>query len=169
MTRRKSESSGFLISFFRYITTLCQKKFISYLLDLALQMQQPFADRKTFGLWKVNILKLVSNSAKNHTCKIKRKFRIILQIHTLKLSRIYSFLIRYSKVGHNCTFGCFYDAVSTTLAVGCKLVHGKLCIDPRCKEGRCQLRKTLAGRRGQVAARGRSWDCTELQGQKQTQ
>ena len=50
MTRRKSESSGFLISFFRYITTLCQKKFISYLLDLALQMQQPFADRKTFGL-----------------------------------------------------------------------------------------------------------------------
>ena len=27
-----------------------------YLLDLALHMQQPFADRKTFGLWKVNMV-----------------------------------------------------------------------------------------------------------------
>jgi len=49
--QKKSESSCFLIPFFLFSPQLfAKKKFISYLLDLALQMQQPFADRKTFGL-----------------------------------------------------------------------------------------------------------------------
>lgn len=30
-----------------------------YLLDLALQMQQPVLDRYTFGLWKLNILSAI--------------------------------------------------------------------------------------------------------------
>jgi hypothetical protein len=28
---------------------------LTYLLDLALQMQQPLAERKTLGLWKVDM------------------------------------------------------------------------------------------------------------------
>ena len=32
---------------------------MSYLLDLALQMQHPLPDLNTFGLWKVNILLLL--------------------------------------------------------------------------------------------------------------
>ena len=143
---------------------------MTYLLDLALQMQQPLADRKTFGLWKVNIaVQLVPKIQLKHTCKWQKKTQFqntvlllllckfqVLDQHWSKVSRAEErereelhLYLSFSKLGHQMHL------------VAAMILHGgrlESFIDPQRKEGRCKLRgreiETRSRRRG-GSAKGR--------------
>ena len=77
-------------------TTITKVILKAYLLDLALQMQQPLADRKTFGLWKVNIaVQLVPKIQLKHTCKLEKKITVLKHCFDTQVSSSWSTLKKY--------------------------------------------------------------------------